>query len=575
MRKYVKKMFIYIILFIVLCSKSCEAAVKDIKKGDLYIFYNTYEHFITGQDEADVVKTLREDYGYTGQTLKSPLRVSTKVEIIEEKGNYRIKLGKRELAKIYIKDSKIKSSHTWVKEKTLRDSYGKLQKGTSWDVVIEGVTDGPFESKATPRQVDDGLVQIVYYDYVVEATKVYTGDDAKRLWMTQPEGAQDVDANDSSMYDNVVSVIETGEVVAEFLSHIIESVVTAFLDVIITIGDVFQTIANAVQTGMDNIDIMYTPDELKAADKRTTAQEKDDPEKANIAPMDNPRLLNSYVNFTEGTSSGYDVSIKEKDEDGQSHEFTDTSPIPVIRTDIYTLATNKVNFTKANFLVKDDTEGVIWVTIRNFVASIIHGLMYIIAAILLISMLWHGVGLVKSSISGSLDEKRQHMSALQKIEIAFLMLVGTIIIEALCMYLSDIIFTKVNLVGGVNKYEGPIRVAVQDNIYTFSTTPTGYVRYMASLTNIYLYGKKALYVFAYIGLALANFFLALGMIVRMFFMMFLAVIGFIIIGIYALKAKNASTNGYKAWIKVYAIISFIQVILAILARLLLETILKQ
>lgn len=865
-KKYICKIFIFVIFFVILNNCKSMANVSNFKTvdGDK-ASYNpqidlvkctvrddkTLSKLNPGVDLSEVFSDLSERIGYSGSRLDPIIKKDLKITVIKvkDKDEYQVKLGNLVLDKDNVSRSKedlkkVTDSNYFTKDELesifgydpadsefeLYDSQNNKKIDTSGNrnSVIEGssVTSVYWYADIIADEYakymeKDSLVStdyIVYvYDYSYSIQKIYTGKDRKENYDIEQTDA------DAEGFESEVTNWQLSKIAKEFLKHAVESTVTAFLDGIVHIGDALQTIANLVQTGMENLEVEYYSSEF-------VQEESNDISKTN---------LNSYVNYKEGqTSNGqYDIFISSKDENGESHGFTPDTKIPVISSDIYTLATNKVDFVKSNFLVKDGTEGTIWTTIRNFVAGVIHAVMYIILALLLLAMIWHGTGMVKCSIIGSVSEKNKHITALHKLEAGFIMLACTLFIEAICLYLSDSIFEDVNVKENGNKYEGPIRVSVEteirtvgeeieveenpdykeydipfsdkningfdisyhqgniklkalkngggkfvilragitysrngrkakdtkfetyyedakengldvgaywytgattyekgveeaeylcDNcldgkqfeypiyidveanyikgertgvteavkgfcetlqsrgylpgiycsdgrfnelmkfseiskyelwvarytyvkpthiksygmwqptstgrvsgfggrldkdiaykdypnyiknaglngygsgsgssgssgshqstmpgvltgtvegtqIYSFSTTPTGYIRYMANIGNIYLYGKRALYVVAYIGLSIANLIATIAMIIRMILMMFLAVIGFIIIIKYILKSQNASTKGYFVWIKMYAGLASVQVIFAVIARVLLEVIFK-
>lgn len=107
--------------------------------------------------------------------------------------------------------------------------------------------------------------------------------------------------------------------------------------------------------------------------------------------------------------------------------------------------------------------------------------------------------------------------------------------------------------------------------YSFSTTPTGYVRYMADISNILLNTVKAKYVGIYILLAWSNLLFLILMMIRMILMMIMAVIGFVIIILYIVKRDDIPIHSYKVWLTTYVSLSLFQIILAIVFTIIMKT----
>ena len=155
------------------------------------------------------------------------------------------------------------------------------------------------------------------------------------------------------------------------------------------------------------------------------------------------------------------------------------------------------------------------------------------------------------------------------------MLIGVVVIMALGIYGNRAFLDDVDF---ENNDELPIRVNVKDRhrgveegIYSFSTNMTGYVRYMAQISNVDLYQEKALYTFAFILLAWVNLLTVIFMAIRMAAMLVLGVIGPIIVIQYLLNRRENAMKLYMDWIDCYVGMAAIQIAMAIVCKIILET----
>lgn len=409
----------------------------------------------------------------------------------------------------------------------------------SWDIKIEAELPN-WES------LTDGNGRV---EYNIPVAKVYSGDDINN---SENENKTETEFPDRTTEEAAPNSGEDDEISFwDFASHPKESAITLILDLIkVVFGDVPQMIANTAQIGFKNWKIMYKKNEI---------------------PFD----LREYLDISNSIETKNQIkrTIKDKTSDGeeiQSYGFSSETEVPLIAVDIYTMVANKVDIVKANFLRKTGNELGAWILIRDFIVSIIHGVMYIVAAILIIVLIVDGIQIISRSFM-SPQEKKEKIETMQKFAMGVAMLFGTLFIEAICIYSSEIIL---GTAGIEETKEGPLSVEVETAGYTFSTTPTGYVRYMADLKNLDLYQEKALYVVEYVCLAWSNLLILVSMTIRMLLMMFLSVIGFFLVLKNVLTPKKTDMVGYKSWIISYAAIASLQVILAIVARFILDSVTK-
>ena len=190
-----------------------------------------------------------------------------------------------------------------------------------------------------------------------------------------------------------------------------------------------------------------------------------------------------------------------------------------------------------------------------------------LAAFLITSLIWNGLHLVRGSLSP--EKRKEHVNALNRFATSLVMLVGTVIIMAIGIYANEMFLPKAK---GENasQIEYPIRVNVKDAEYSFSTNITGYVRYMAQIENKKLAEKRFSYTGVYLILAFVNLMSVLAMLVRLVCMMVLAMIGPIIVVLHVLNIENRFKLTYKDWAKWYLRMAALQVILALICRLMLD-----
>ena len=135
--------------------------------------------------------------------------------------------------------------------------------------------------------------------------------------------------------------------------------------------------------------------------------------------------------------------------------------------------------------------------------------------------------------------------------------------SGICIFASEMFLNGIS--SSEDSDELPLRISVQDAGYSFSTTPTGYYRYMSEIENLDFVDEKLLTAFWYFLLALAKLLLLI---------MFLAAVGIIIVLLYAFGKEESGFWKYSDWLKWYLLVGSMQVILAFANRLLLESIIS-
>lgn len=125
----------------------------------------------------------------------------------------------------------------------------------------------------------------------------------------------------------------------------------------------------------------------------------------------------------------------------------------------------------------------------------------------------------------------------------------------LCVYASKGLSSSI--MGKNDSYELPIRVNVEEKGYSFSTSITGYVKYMSQIENIEKYPEKAYYTFTYIAYAWINLIIVTLMYMRMIGLWGLSLIGPAMSVLYL--ANYEGRLNFKKWAKLYIVLSLLQV----------------
>lgn len=166
-----------------------------------------------------------------------------------------------------------------------------------------------------------------------------------------------------------------------------------------------------------------------------------------------------------------------------------------------------INFLSGNKSKKADGKGLrhsqssIWNNFSDFAGAIIRISIYIASAILLMSLIWYGINIVRHTLDNPRG-RADAIAGLARLRNALGILIGTILFMAVCIFGSKAFCDAIK---SEDSYELPIRVNVEDT-YSFSTTPTGYIRYMSLTTDLEEPLQKFIYTFIYIILAICKSF---------------------------------------------------------------------
>lgn len=252
--------------------------------------------------------------------------------------------------------------------------------------------------------------------------------------------------------------------------------------------------------------------------------------------------------------------------DPEEYEFDrEKTAIPVIPIDIYNMAVGNIDLFSVNFLSTTGNSNSIWNFFRSVFSALTHLTIYVTAALLLTTLIYHGIHLVWFSITP--NDRRDHQEGLQRFATALIMLIGVVVIMALAINASKIFLQPINDVTGGATDELPIRVHVTDT-YEFSTNITGFARYMAQSTD---FDTMANYTIIYIVLVIINVFTAIMMLCRMFMMLFLGILGPIVVAAYALHKENSFPMNFSKWTANYVKLALVQVFLAAVCNIILES----
>lgn len=243
---------------------------------------------------------------------------------------------------------------------------------------------------------------------------------------------------------------------------------------------------------------------------------------------------------------------------------------------MYGIASDHVDFLDVNFLSgsktkKADGKGLrhakksIWNNFSDFAGAIIRISIYVASAILLMSLIWYGINIVRHTFDNPRG-RADAMTGLTRLRNALGILIGTILFMAICIFGSK---AFCDMIKGESSYELPIRVNVEDT-YSFSTTPTGYIRYMSLTTDLEEGIQKFVYTFLYIVLAIVNVLAILLMILRMIVLWGLSIIGPIISVFYVFGRRWPMS--FRTWASLYVIFSMIQAGITIIYMLILNVI---
>ena len=357
-------------------------------------------------------------------------------------------------------------------------------------------------------------------------------------------------ANDKTVGTSFISIVKGGwDLVSDFRQNPLGTIVSIIMEFLGGVADAIQWVDNLIQTG-EFTNVLNSYDYLSDSD----------------SDEDN---LNKYTNvgdYEKGAKSVYGIDIS-KDENGNGKDsFTKKTEIPVPVGDLYNLSVGHIDVVNSDFFSSQnnkDGDNSKWKMMRNLAATLIRISLYFAGAILIISLIFTGVKIVKTSIDNP-QKNSEYKKQLERFATSVLMLVGTVIIMALC------VFGAKSLGGDIVKddsYEYPIRLNVEDS-YSFSTTVTGYFRYMSLTDDVDEWMKKVACTITYLILTIINFIGVILMLVTMLALWILAIIGPITAIMYIFKSQKFMSFG--TWAISYVTMSCIQILLVVCYRVMLS-----
>lgn len=397
----------------------------------------------------------------------------------------------------------------------------------------------------------------------VKIKALYAGSDIDKVY--------DVDIDDTSWKEDNMNIIEGGVELLDFIktakkwigTNPLGALAAAVAHLPRTFGDICQYWANIIQTLPDgnagHFGVTYKYEEI------TTGDDKE---------------YNKYTNVggnNDETSTIKTINIK-KDENGNGiDDFKKHTPISYAIVDLYTVGIGNIDFFDINFLTgnksvkyEKDLDGnkievarhssnSIWMKFRNIVAALVRLGIYAAASILLVGLIWNGINIVRHTFDNP-EAQVESKKIIGKLANAVFALVGTIVVMAICIYANE---SVLKFIGQSDTYELPIRVNVE-NVYSFSTTFTGYARYM-SITSDPDQGLQIIgSAFEYMVFALADLVVAIIGIGRILVIWVLSVWGPITSIRYVFEKQNQLS--LRRWAVIYASAVLIQIPIALIGR---------
>ena len=271
------------------------------------------------------------------------------------------------------------------------------------------------------------------------------------------------------------------------------------------------------------------------------------------------------------------TNIESIDDDGNDWGFTMGTQIPVVSVDLYNMALNNIDYFDINFFNPNRIKerGMIghkedggWIRFKKIVELAIRLLIYISAILMLFLLVWNGIKITSKVITDP-RQKAKAQNNFTNILISTFLLVGVVVYMALCINISDWMWDISNNAGR-DPYEGFIRVNVTnegEGVYSFSTTFTGFVRYLLQTENLDILHIKVLILALYVIIVIVNIVMFLFMCMRTLMIVWLAIIGIINtlkISLNMYTSKDVTwKSDYIKWARDFFIYSSVHLVLII------------
>lgn len=461
------------------------------------------------QTVEDIRKILSETLGYQGDKLLKEMKIATYVKVSNydsKKKKYTIQFGETGCDVETCNFDNLKSR--WGLDEKVKEE--DIKKGYTWNanIIVE------YKDKLLSKPQ-------------ISLVKLFTGEDLDKI-KDERVNNKEAKKSISEKVDNAKSYLDG---IVKFCKNPVGMIAKKFMEILCGLGDVFQWLANLVQSIPDktykDVKLLYSYEELKAdgeqSDEGSNSEDVDDDGEGN---RDKYTKVGEYKSG-EAVIGRIEVSADKNGNDEK--DFTAETKIPVITGDLYNIAVGNIDFIDINFLTGNKTKkadgkglrhGEMWINFRNFASALIRMSVYITCAVLLVSIIWYGIKIVRKSIDNP-EAKADAKKGLVRVKDGVLILIGTLLFMALCIFGTNAICKSITK---ADTYELPIRVDVE-GLYSFSTTPTGYARYMAQTEDLDEILQKIGYTFVYGLLMIINVAIIVIMIIRMFMLWFLSIIG--------------------------------------------------
>ncbi len=432
----------------------------------------------------------------------------------------------------------------------MKNDWGWDGKSKSWDtwIILSASYNsvGYADTKGTHNEIK---INLMY------CTSKKTWEELKELFKSDLNTELNMNPGLTGLGETLADTNENAEDLKEFLKEIVSKLSENPIGTALSyffgllrdaIGDTLQSFANNI-TFYDG-EIVYSYDEL---------------ESSSFSKYNEYTNVSKKMEKTDDKQEEMDIKAIESDED-EDRRFSKDTKIPVIMMDLYNVAANNIPMFDINFLTINNTQHPDkWITLRNFFTIIVRIIIFVVAAVLIVMLIYNGIQLVVHS-SDNPKEQKKYKDAIKRFAISIFMLVGSIVIVALSIYGANALFETLQM---PTSNDGPIRVFSREGEYSFSTTITGYYRYMAEIEGVNRCLEKGANTLAYILLALTNVLLATFMIVRLLAAMVLAAVGPIIAGCDALDIKLSIK--YSTWARTYVCLAIVPVIFALFYKIIL------
>lgn len=326
-----------------------------------------------------------------------------------------------------------------------------------------------------------------------------------------------------------------------------------FTSVFTTVGDAFQKLLNG---NVIKAKITYTRADIQASSSLNGEIQVEDSTSTNDESENTAKYR---------TINTVNISKTTENRKGQTATaYTKETEIPVIPTDLYSFCIGYVNLFDVNFFnTNTENPNGFWMFIRNFVASAKNVIIYIVAALMIVLIIWRAILYVLATLGDNPESGKESKRIMNNIVKALLIIGSIYLIMIIITYLYNEIL-KIYLNGNNSIYL--IRVNV-DGVYSFNTNYIGLLKFRSLSAD----SDAALgYAFWYMACSFFTL-LAYGiMLFRTLYMAFLTLIAPVI----ALHEMNGNVNGndavnilnFRRFLRVYTVLTFIPLAIIFITR---------